>query len=247
MKIVVYGAGVMAQYVKESIINSKNKFVGFVDPLGKGDFVNLKGENSNVEYDAIIDFSHFSLIDDVLEAGIAKKVPVLVATTGHTEEQLKKIEKAAELIPVIKATNTSLGVNIVNEIVAFATKLLKDFDIEIVEKHHNRKIDAPSGTASTLLEIVKENLNDGNDYRTVYGREGYSKRAEKEIGVHAIRGGNIVGEHTVIYAKNDEIIEIKHEALSRKMFSDGAVKAIEFLSGKNAGKYTMRDVLGINK
>ena len=247
MKIVVYGAGVMAQYVKESIINSKNEFVGFVDPLGKGDFVNLKGENSNVEYDAIIDFSHFSLINDVLEAGIAKKVPVLVATTGHTEEQLKKIEKAAELIPVIKATNTSLGVNIVNEIVAFATKLLKDFDIEIVEKHHNRKIDAPSGTASTLLEIVKENLNDGNDYRTVYGREGYSKRAEKEIGVHAIRGGNIVGEHTVIYAKNDEIIEIKHEALSRKMFSDGAVKAIEFLSGKNAGKYTMRDVLGINK
>ena len=247
MKIVVYGAGVMAQYVKESIINSKNEFVGFVDPLGKGDFVNLKGENSNVEYDAIIDFSHFSLIDDVLEAGIAKKVPVLVATTGHTEEQLKKIEKAAELIPVIKATNTSLGVNIVNEIVAFATKLLKDFDIEIVEKHHNRKIDAPSGTASTLLEIVKENLNDGNDYRTVYGREGYSKRAEKEIGVHAIRVGNIVVEHTVIYAKNDEIIEIKHEALSRKMFSDGAVKAIEFLSGKNAGKYTMRDVLGINK
>ena len=247
MKIVVYGAGVMAQYVKESIINSKNEFVGFVDPFGKGDFVNLKGENSNVEYDAIIDFSHFSLIDDVLEAGIAKKVPVLVATTGHTEEQLKKIEKAAELIPVIKATNTSLGVNIVNEIVAFATKLLKNFDIEIVEKHHNRKIDAPSGTASTLLEIVKENLNDGNDYRTVYGREGYSKRAEKEIGVHAIRGGNIVGEHTVIYAKNDEIIEIKHEALSRKMFSDGAVKAIEFLSGKNAGKYTMRDVLGINK
>ena len=247
MKIIVYGAGVMAQYVKESIINSKNEFVGFVDPLGKGDFVNLKGENSNVEYDAIIYFSHFSLIDDVLEAGIAKKVPVLVATTGHTEEQLKKIEKAAELIPVIKATNTSLGVNIVNEIVAFATKLLKDFDIEIVEKHHNRKIDAPSGTASTLLEIVKENLNDGNDYRTVYGREGYSKRAEKEIGVHAIRGGNIVGEHTVIYAKNDEIIEIKHEALSRKMFSDGAVKAIEFLSGKNAGKYTMRDVLVINK
>ena len=196
---------------------------------------------------AIIDFSHFTLIDDVLEAGIDKKVPALIATTGHSEEQLAKIQEASKQIPIIKATNTSVGVNIVNEIVAFATKLLKDFDIEIVEKHHNRKIDAPSGTASTLLEIVKENLNDGNDYRTVYGREGHSKRAEKEIGVHSIRGGNIVGEHSVIYAKNDEIIEIKHEALSRKMFSDGAVKAIEFLSGKNAGKYTMRDVLGINK
>ena len=247
MKIVVYGAGVMAQYVKESVINSGNEFVGLVDPLGNGDFENLKNlKENNVDYDAIIDFSHFSLLEDVLEAGINKKVPVLIATTGHSEEQLKKIEEAAKQIPIIKATNTSVGVNIVNEIVAFATKLLKDFDIEIIEKHHNRKIDAPSGTANTLLEVVKENLNEsGRDYRTVYGREGHSKRAEKEIGVHAIRGGNIVGEHTVIYAKNDEIIEIKHEALSRKMFSDGAVKAVEFLSGKKAGIYTMKDVLGL--
>ncbi len=247
MKIVVYGAGVMAQYVKESVINSGNEFVGLVDPLGNGDFENLKNlKENNVDFDAIIDFSHFSLLEDVLEAGINKKVPVLIATTGHSEEQLKKIEEAAKQIPIIKATNTSVGVNIVNEIVAFATKLLKDFDIEIIEKHHNRKIDAPSGTANTLLEVVKENLNEsGRDYRTVYGREGHSKRAEKEIGVHAIRGGNIVGEHTVIYAKNDEIIEIKHEALSRKMFSDGAVKAVEFLSGKKAGIYTMKDVLGL--
>ena len=247
MKIVVYGAGVMAQYVKESVINSGNEFVGLVDPLGNGDFENLKNlKENNVDFDAIIDFSHFSLLEDVLEAGINKKVPVLIATTGHSEEQLKKIEEAAKQIPIIKATNTSVGVNIVNEIVAFATKLLKDFDIEIIEKHHNRKIDAPSGTANTLLEVVKENLDDnGKDYRTIYGREGHSKRAEKEIGVHAIRGGNIVGEHTVIYAKNDEIIEIKHEALSRKMFSDGAVKAVEFLSGKKAGIYTMKDVLGL--
>ena len=244
MKIVVYGAGVMAQYVKESVINFGNEFVGFVDPLGNGDFKNLK--ENNVHFDAIIDFSYFSLLEDVLEAGINKKVPVLIATTGHSEAQIKEIEEASKKIPIIKATNTSVGVNIVNEIVAFATRLLKDFDIEIVEKHHNRKIDAPSGTANTLLEIVKENLdNDGKDYRIVYGREGHSKRVEKEIGVHSIRGGNIVGEHTVIYAKNDEIIEIKHEALSRKMFSDGAVKATEFLFGKKAGLYTMKDVLGL--
>ena len=152
MKIVVYGAGVMAQYVKESVINSGNEFVGFVDPLGNGDFKNLK--ENNVDFDAIIDFSHFSLLEDVLEAGINKKVPVLIATTGHSEAQIKEIEEASKKIPIIKATNTSVGVNIVNEIVAFATKLLKDFDIEIVEKHHNRKIDAPSGTADTLLEIV---------------------------------------------------------------------------------------------
>ena len=241
MKIFVYGAGVMAQYVKESIKNSNNEFMGFVDPFGNGDFENLEGKE--LEYDAIIDFSHFSLIDDVLNAALIKKVPLVIATTGHTQDQLEKIEKASSEIPIIKATNTSLGVTIVNEVVAFATRLLKDFDIEIIEKHHNRKIDAPSGTAMTLLEKVEENLE--GDYNIVYGRKDYSKRAEKEIGVHAIRGGNIVGEHTVVYAKNDEIIEIKHEALSRKMFSDGAVKAVMYLNGKSAGKYTMKDVLGI--
>lgn len=241
MKIFVYGAGVMAQYVKESIKSSNNEFMGFVDPFGNGDFENLEGKE--LEYDAIIDFSHFSLIDDVLNAALIKKVPLVIATTGHTQDQLEKIEKASSEIPIIKATNTSLGVTIVNEVVAFATSLLKDFDIEIIEKHHNRKIDAPSGTAMTLLEKVEENLE--GDYNIVYGRKDYSKRAEKEIGVHAIRGGNIVGEHTVVYAKNDEIIEIKHEALSRKMFSDGAVKAVMYLNGKSAGKYTMKDVLGI--
>lgn len=241
MKIAVYGAGVMAQFVKESIIKSNNEFVGFVDPLGNGDFEKLK--NISIEYDGIIDFSHYSLIDDVLESAIDKNVPLLIATTGHTEEQLKKIEEATKKIPVIKATNTSVGVTVINEIVAYATKLLNDFDIEIVEKHHNRKIDAPSGTATTLLEVVKENLNE--NYSTVYGREGHCKREEKEIGVHAIRGGNIVGEHTVIYAKNDEIIEIKHEALSRKIFADGAVKAMLYLNDKKPGKYIMKDVIGL--
>ena len=241
MKIVVYGAGVMAQYVKESIINSGNEFAGFVDPFGNGDFMTLK--DSHVEYDGIIDFSHFSLLEEILDAAVKKNVPLLIATTGHSEEQLKKIEEASKKIPLIKATNTSVGVAVLNEIAAYATKLLNGFDIEIVEKHHNRKIDAPSGTAKTLLEVVKENLEE--EYETVYGREGHSKRAEKEIGVHAIRGGNIVGEHTVIYAKNDEIIEIRHEALSRKIFSDGAVKGILYLKGKECGLYTVKDVLGI--
>ena len=182
MKIVVYGAGVMAQHVKESILNTGNEFVGFVDPLGNGDFVTLK--NSDIEYEGIIDFSHFSLLEEVLES-----------------------------------------------------------DIEIIEKHHNRKIDAPSGTANTLLEVINSNLDE--KYDVVYGREGHSKRTEKEIGVHSIRGGNIIGEHSVIFAKNDEIIEIKHEALSRKIFSDGSVKAIGYLKDKKPGMYTMKDVLGI--
>lgn len=241
MKIVVYGAGVMAQYVKESILNTGNEFLGFIDPLGNGDYVTLK--NTDIEYEGIIDFSHFSLLEEVLESAIEKNVPLLIATTGHSEEQLKKINEAADKIPLIKATNTSVGVSVLNEIVAYATKLLQGFDIEIIEKHHNRKIDAPSGTANTLLEIINENLKE--EYDTVYGREGHSKRKEKEIGMHSIRGGNIVGEHSVIFAKNDEIIEIKHEALSRKIFSDGSVKVINYLKGKKPGMYTMKDVLGI--
>ena len=236
MKIVVYGAGVMAQYVKESILNTGNEFLGFIDPLGNGDYVTLK--NTDIEYEGIIDFSHFSLLEEVLESAIEKNVPLLIATTGHSEEQLKKINEAADKIPLIKATNTSVGVSVLNEIVAYATKLLQGFDIEIIEKHHNRKIDAPSGTANTLLEIINENLKE--EYDIVYGREGHSKRKEKEIGMHSIRG-----EHSVIFAKNDEIIEIKHEALSRKIFSDGSVKAINYLKGKKPGMYTMKDVLGI--
>ncbi len=242
MKIIVYGAGVMAQYVKDSVIASGNEFVGFVDPLGKGNFKNL--EDKNIKFDGIIDFSHFSLMEDVLKYAVARKVPLVLATTGHSAEQLEKINQASKEIPIIKATNTSLGVTVLNEIVAYATKLLSDFDIEIIEKHHNRKIDAPSGTATTLLENIQENLPE--KCNVVYGREGNSKRQEKEIGVHAIRGGNIVGEHTVIFTKNDEIIEIKHEALSRKMFSDGAVKGIMYLKDKKPGKYVMKDVLGIN-
>ena len=241
MKIVVYGAGVMAQHVKESILNTGNEFVGFVDPLGNGDFVTLK--NSDIEYEGIIDFSHFSLLEEVLESSIEKNVPLLIATTGHSEEQLKKITEAANRIPLIKATNTSVGVTVLNEIVAYAARLLQGFDIEIIEKHHNRKIDAPSGTANTLLEVINSNLDE--KYDVFYGREGYSKRTEKEIGVHSIRGGNIIGEHSVIFAKNDEIIEIKHEALSRKIFSDGSVKAIAYLKEKKPGMYTMKDVLGI--
>lgn len=238
MKIVVYGAGVMAHYVKDYLKKTGHEYVGMVDPLGNGDFLNLDDES--IEYEAIIDFSHFSLIDDVLKYAIGKKVPLLVATTGHNEEQLNKIKEASKYIPIIKATNTSLGVNILNEIVSYATKLLKNFDIEIVEKHHNRKIDAPSGTAKTLVSIVKNCLNEDNNL--VYGRSGNSKREKGEIGVHSIRAGNIVGEHTVIYSSDDEIIEIKHEALSRKIFASGSVKAIEFLNGKSAGYYKMGDI-----
>ena len=232
----------MASFVKESIESSNHKCVGMYDPLGNGNYKDLKEIVNKI--DGIIDFSHFSLTEEILKYAIEINSPLVIATTGHTDEQKLKIEEASKKIAILKATNTSLGVNIMNQIVSYATKLLADFDIELIEKHHNRKIDAPSGTAATLLEVINESLSEKKNF--VYGREGNKKREKNEIGVHAIRAGNIVGEHTVIFSSGDETIEIKHEALSRKIFADGAVKAILSLISKPSGLYLMKDVLNIN-
>ena len=232
----------MASFVKESIESSNHKCVGMYDPLGNGNYKDLKEIVNKI--DGIIDFSHFSLKEEILKYAIEINSPLVIATTGHTDEQKLKIEEASKKIAILKATNTSLGVNIMNQIVSYATKLLADFDIELIEKHHNRKIDAPSGTAVTLLEVINESFSEKKNF--VYGREGNKKREKNEIGVHAIRAGNIVGEHTVIFSSGDEIIEIKHEALSRKIFADGAVKAILSLTNKPSGLYLMKDILNIN-
>ena len=232
----------MASFVKESIESSNHKCVGMYDPLGNGNYKDLKEIVNKI--DGIIDFSHFSLTEEILKYAIEINSPLVIATTGHTDEQKLKIEEASKKIAILKATNTSLGVNIMNQIVSYATKLLADFDIELIEKHHNRKIDAPSGTAVTLLEVINESFSEKKNF--VYGREGNKKREKNEIGVHAIRAGNIVGEHTVIFSSADEIIEIKHEALSRKIFADGAVKAILSLTNKPSGLYLMKDILNIN-
>ena len=232
----------MASFVKESIESSNHKCVGMYDPLGNGNYKDLKEIVNKI--DGIIDFSHFSLTEEILKYAIEINSPLVIATTGHTDEQKLKIEEASKKIAILKATNTSLGVNIMNQIVSYATKLLADFDIELIEKHHNRKIDAPSGTAVTLLEVINESLSEKKNF--VYGREGNKKREKNEIGVHAIRAGNIVGEHTVIFSSGDEIIEIKHEALSRKIFADGAVQAILSLTNKPSGLYLMKDILNIN-
>ena len=241
MNAVIYGAGVMAQLTKEAVENSGNNVLAMIDPLGNGDYENLKAFDKKC--DVIIDFSHFSSISDILSYSVEHKTPVIIATTGHTEEQMAEITKASVNIPILKTTNTSLGVSIVNEILSYATKLLKGFDIELIEKHHNRKIDAPSGTANTMLEIIRENLD--RETELVYGREGHKKREPKEIGVHVIRAGNIVGEHSVLFSKGDEIIEIKHEALSRRIFADGAADAAIKLINKKNGLYSMKDLLNI--
>lgn len=194
------------------------------------------------EADCIIDFSHPSAFDGIISYALARKLPVVFATTGLNPEQIAKINEASKTIPVFYSANMSVGVNLIIDLVTRAENVLKDsFDVEIVEKHHHRKVDAPSGTALAIADAIKENST--KDYEYVYDRHAVrQKRAENEIGIHAVRGGTIVGEHTVIFAGNDEIIEIKHTALSRDIFAEGALRAAKFITGKSAGLYKMKDL-----
>jgi len=238
MKILVIGTGVMSDYVLDSIRNSENICIGRYDKFGNGDFSNF--EEINEDFDVIVDFSNHSLTKELLEFAVKNNKNILIATTGHNEEENDFIKQMSEKIAILKATNTSFGVNALNKIVAYATKILKDFDIEVVEKHHNRKLDAPSGTANTLLDVIDEALD--KKMNRVYGRHDV-KRGEDEIGVHSIRGGSIIGEHEVIFTKGDEIIEIKHTALSRKIFADGAIAALEILVNLKKGMYSINEVI----
>ncbi len=193
--------------------------------------------------DVIIDFSHPSLLDGLLDYCLTNGVAVVIATTGYTAEQISKIHKAAESIPVFFTFNMSLGINLLADLAKKATKILGgQFDIEIVEKHHNQKIDAPSGTAIMLADAINSELD--NSYNYVYDRHSVrSKRTKNEIGMHAIRGGTIVGEHEIIFAGRDEVISLKHEAHSKSVFAVGSVNAAIFLKNKPAGLYAMSDLL----
>ncbi len=193
--------------------------------------------------DVIIDFSHPSSLDDLLEYAKTNGVPIVVATTGYTDEQIMKIKMAAQSIPVFFTFNMSLGINLLAELAAKAAAVLGgQFDIEIIEKHHNQKIDAPSGTAIMLGDSINNVLEEKCSY--VYDRHSVrAKRAKNEIGMHSVRGGTIVGEHEIIFAGRDEVVTLKHEAYSKSVFAVGAVNAAVFLSGKPAGLYAMNDML----
>jgi 4-hydroxy-tetrahydrodipicolinate reductase len=193
--------------------------------------------------DVIIDFSHPSTLDSLLEYCLTNGVPVVIATTGYTDEQITKIKKAAETIPVFFTFNMSLGINLLADLARRAATILEgQFDIEIVEKHHNQKIDAPSGTAIMLANAINDTLENKCTY--VYDRHSVrAKRSKTEIGMHAIRGGTIVGEHEIIFAGRDEVVSLKHEAHSKSVFAVGSVNAAVFLNKKGAGLYDMSDML----
>lgn len=198
----------------------------------------------DVKADVVIDFCSAKAADSLLDYCGLTKTPVVLCTTGLSEEQLERVEKLSESCAVLRSANMSLGINLLLKLVKEAAVKLSDagFDIEIVEKHHNQKLDAPSGTAIALADSMKEALPD--DYYYVYDRSGVRKKREsKEIGISAVRGGNIVGEHEVIFAGTDEVVEFKHTAYSKAVFAKGALQAAKYLAGKPAGMYDMQDVI----
>jgi 4-hydroxy-tetrahydrodipicolinate reductase len=197
------------------------------------------------EADVIVDFSTASAIDGLLAYSVEKKIPVVVCTTGLSPEQTQMLVKASEETAVLKSANMSVGINLLEVLIAQAAPKLAaaGFDIDIVEKHHNQKLDAPSGTAIALAEAANDAL--AGEYEFVYDRsQRRAKRPVKEIGISAVRGCTIVGDHDVIFAGQDEVITLSHRAYSRAVFGKGAVEAAKFLAGKEAGFYTMHDVLG---
>lgn len=198
----------------------------------------------HVEADAIIDFASAKATDELLRFSVERQIPVVLCTTGLTEEQLGAVEEASKKVAVLKSANMSLGVNMLMKLLQDAAKILAPagFDIEIVEKHHNRKLDAPSGTALALADSINEALD--NEYGYKFDRsQDHKKREKKEIGISAVRGGTIVGDHDVIFAGTDEVITFSHTAYSRAIFGKGAVQAAKFLAGKPAGYYRMSDVI----
>jgi len=201
-------------------------------------------EECNVEADAIIDFSNAAGVDKLLDYCVEKQVPVVLCTTGLSEEQLAHVKAASEKVAILKSANMSLGINMLLKLLKEATSILAPagFDIEIVEKHHNLKLDAPSGTALALADSINEELN--NSYEYVYDRsQTRQKRTTKEIGISAVRGGTIVGDHDVIFAGLNEVITFSHQAYSREVFAKGAIQAAKYLAGKPAGYYNMSNVI----
>lgn len=248
MNILLAGAtGAMGKVVTEVVANENDFAItagfGLEDKSFNGNYPiynSLMGEIKE-SVDVILDFSVAELIEEILDYALKNKLPLVIAATGHTKEQQDLIEEASESIPILYSGNMSLGINVMTEVVRSLSKNLAGFDIEIVEKHHKFKIDAPSGTAKMLYNSVNEGRD--NTLVPVYNRQDRTeRRKENEVGVFSVRGGSIVGEHTVIYAGEDEILEVRHQAGSKKIFAVGALKACTFIQNKKPGLYSMKDI-----
>lgn len=247
-KVILYGvSGAMGKVLVEEIRKSESfELLCGVSPLKTQedeDYAIVPSLSQIKERaDLLIDFSHPDNLKDIIAYSSRYKTPTLIATTGFNEEETEMIIACGSDFPILLSTNTSFGINLLRKVLFEVSALFEDsFDIEVIEKHHNRKIDAPSGTANTLVSSIEDSLS--SDRKRIYGRGPQSpKRDRSEIGIHSIRGGSYPGEHTVIFAGDDEIIEFKHIALSKKIFASGALKAGLLLMEKDPGFYQMKDI-----
>lgn len=243
MKVIVNGAcGRMGKEVLRLLDEGYRgaERCGAIDAFSTDPAIVKTPDALTVTGDVIIDFSHHTATPDICAYAVKTGTPLVLCTTGQTEEELAAIDEAAKSIPVFRSANMSLGVAVLCELAVSAARLYPDADIEIVEVHHNRKLDAPSGTALMVADRIREVKTDAT-YKL--GRAGNAKREKREIGIHAVRMGNVVGEHAVMIGTDTETITIKHEAHSRSLFAEGAVVAASFLVGQRAGLYDMREML----
>lgn len=250
VKIIMHGCnGKMGQVITDMVKNDDTaEIVAGIDVVDNRDngypvFTDI--DACDVPADVIIDFTAAVAVDKLLDYSVKHKIPVVLCTTGLSEAQIAKVEEASRKVAVLRSANMSLGINTLMKLLKEAANIFAPagYDIEIVEKHHNQKVDAPSGTALALADSINEARN--NEYEYVYDRSQVrKKRDKKELGISAVRGGTIVGEHEVIFAGVDEVIEFKHTAYSKSVFAKGAVEAGKYLAGKPAGLYNMSDVIG---
>ena len=246
-RIILCGANGKMGRVIQSVVNARDdcEIVAGVDlNTNSSDFpIYADFKEVKEQGDVIIDFSNPALLDSILAFSTEKNIPAVIATTGYDDKQKKQIEAAAQNTAVFFTYNMSMGINLLANLAKKAAQVLgDDFDIEIVEKHHNQKIDAPSGTALMLADAVSEEFDKPMKYE--YDRHSKrEKRSKNEIGMHSVRGGTIVGEHEIIFAGRDEIITLSHSARSKEIFAVGAVNAAVFMNGKTKGVYSMKDMI----
>ena len=250
VRIIMHGCnGKMGQVITGLVADDPNaQIVAGIDIADNRDngypvFTDIK--KCDVAADVIVDFAAAAAVDALLDYSVEKQIPVVLCTTGLSDEQLARVKESSKKVAILKSANMSLGINTLMKLLKDAANVFAPagYDIEIVEKHHNQKVDAPSGTAIALADSINEAR--GGEYEYVYDRSQVrKKRDKKEIGISSVRGGTIVGEHEVIFAGIDEVIEFKHTAYSKAIFGKGAVEAAKFLAGKPAGRYDMSDVIG---
>ncbi|MCR5421308.1 MAG: 4-hydroxy-tetrahydrodipicolinate reductase [Lachnospiraceae bacterium] len=250
VNIIMHGCnGRMGQMISNLVAeDDKVCIVAGVDIFGgqKNDYpVFASIDECDVKADVVIDFGASKAVDNLLGWCVKNQIPCVVCTTGLSEEQLKYLDECSRKVAVLKSANMSLGINVLMKLLKESVQTFADagFDVEIVEKHHRMKLDAPSGTALALADAINEAVDEKYEY--VYDRSDVrQKRGDKELGISAVRGGTIVGDHDVIFAGTDEVVTFSHRAYSRAVFGKGAIQAAKFLKGKPAGYYTMSDVIG---